>query len=336
VLSLVQENSNAAAGLDTKAYLDFLGFWATHGPSARSVCAIVQQLAREAVDDQQSWRRAVLLDKIQFDIFSHYWRRLKPDFASFFINSTAHFQHAYFHLMRPESFGGLPARADDPVHKDAVLFGYQEMDKLLARFFELEKQGALLVLSTALSQGPNQRAGHAYYRPRDIDGLLAEFGVRPARLLPVMAQQYSAEFLDQASADAARDTLRSMLYRGEQLFDIPAEQQPLTLFFGTGLHAEVPPDAVVEFADGSARTALFGDLFYRISHTKSGAHRPESVLWFKTGRFAADGETVSILDILPTLLDYYGVEPPQEEAMPRTGASFLPKLEVPRYARALA
>src|SRR6202007_469159 len=91
VLSLVQENSNAAAGLDPKAYLDFLGFWTTHGLSARSVGAILQQLAREAVAGQQAWRRAVLLDKIQFDIFSHYWRRLKPDFSSFFINSTAHF-----------------------------------------------------------------------------------------------------------------------------------------------------------------------------------------------------------------------------------------------------
>jgi hypothetical protein len=296
----------------------------------------VWQLAREAVDGRQSWRRAVLLDKIQFDIFSHYWRRLKPDFASFFVNSTAHFQHAYFHLLRPEGFEGLLARADDPVHKDAVLFGYQEMDKLLGRFFELEKRGALLVFSTALSQAPNRRAGHAYYRPRAIDRLLAEIGVRPTRLLPVMAQQYSAEFPDQASADAARDPLRTITYRGAPLFDISAEQQPRTLFFGIGLHAEVPPDAVVDFADGSGRSVPFHDLFYRISHTKSGAHRPESALWFKTGEFAADGETVSILDILPTLLDYYGVEPPPEEAMPRHGSSFLSKLQIPRYAPAFA
>lgn len=331
VLNKVQENSNAAAALGGKAYLDFLGFWTTHGLSAQSVGGAVRQLLREAVDSEQAWRRAALLDKVQFDLFAHYWRRLRPDFASFFINSTAHFQHAYFHLLQPESFDGELRRADDPAHKDAVLFGYQEMDKLLGRFFRLEAQGALLAFATALSQGPNIRAGLTYYRPHDIDGLLRELKVEPARLLPVMAHQYSAEFPDQASADAAREPLRSVLYRGSPLFDISSRQQPRTLFFGVGLHAEVPHDAVVTFADAPDRRAGFHDLFYRMPHTKSGAHRPESALWFKTGSFGA-GETVSILDVLPTLLDYYGVEPPEEEAMPRRGASFLPRLGVERYA----
>lgn len=332
VLNKVQENSNAAAALDGKAYLAFARFWATHGLDPSSVGGILRQLLREIVDRQQAWRRAALLDQIQFDVFAHYWRRLRPDFASFFINSTAHFQHAYFHLLRPESYEGELGRAEDPAHKDAVLFGYRQMDRLLLRFFKLEQQGAMLVFATGLSQGPNPGAGLAYYRPHDVLSLLREIGVRPARLLPVMAHQYSAEFADQASADRARDPLRSVLYRGAPLFDISSTQQPRTLFFGVGLHAEVPREAVVEFAGAPARTASFYDLFYHVPHTKSGSHRPASALWFKTGAFADEGETVSILDVLPTLLDYYGVAAPEEESMRRRGASFLSKLGVERYA----
>lgn len=330
VLNKVQENSNGGGALDRKEYLDFMGFWTTHGLSAHSVSAIVQQLLRESVDRQQSWRRAVLLDKVQFDIFSHYWRRLRPDFSSFFINSTAHFQHAYFHLLQPERFEGMLQSPEDSAHSDAVLFGYQEMDKLLGRFFEFEKQGAMLVLTTGLSQGPNPRAGFNYYRPRDVDALLRELGIGPDRLLPVMAHQYSAEFSDQEKADHAGERLRTLLYRGKPLFDL-YDARPKTLFFGIGLHEEVKPEAKVHFSGNAACSARFCDLFYLIPHTKSGSHRPESTLWFKTGNFEACTDSVSILDVLPTLLDYYGVEAPEEEAMRRRGVSILPRLEIARY-----
>ncbi|HEY2049822.1 MAG TPA: hypothetical protein VGH03_10795 [Caulobacteraceae bacterium] len=332
VLNKVQENTNPGAALDGRAYFDFAGFWTTHGLSAHSVGGMVQQLFREARDRQESWRRAVLLDKVQFDIFSHYWRQYRPDFASFFINSTAHFQHAYFHLLRPESFDGALGSAEDPAHKDAVLFGYREMDKLLGRFIELEKRGAMLIFATGLSQGPNAGAGLIYYRPRSVEGLLQKLGVAPTRLLPVMAHQYSAEFPDEASVESARETLDRVRYRGATVFDIYSAQQPRTLFFGVGLHGEMPHDAVVELGEPPDRAAGFYQLFYQIPHTKSGAHRPQSALWFKTGAFADGDETVSILDVLPTLLDYYGLEPPEEEAMPRRGASFLPKLGIERYA----
>lgn len=324
VLTKVQENTNAAAALDRQAYLDFLAFWATHGLSAGSVAAAARQLLREAVDRRQAWRRAPLLDKIQFDIFSHYWRRLRPDFASFFINSTAHYQHAYFHLLRPEGFEGL---GPDELHEEAVFFGYQEMDRLLGRFFAFEKLGAMLVFATALSQRPNPRAGLIYYRPRDIDGLLRTLGVQPARLLPVMAHQYSAEFADLASAERARERLRMIRLGGAPLFDL-SDAQPGSVFFGVGLHAEVAADAAVELAGASVP---FYDLFYRMPHTKSGAHQPQSALWFKTGDFRDTGERASILDVLPTLLDYYGVAAPEEEAMARPGVSLLPKLDIGHY-----
>jgi hypothetical protein len=332
VLTKVQENSNAAASPQRAAYLQFLQFWMTHGASTNSIGAIVRQFVREASGRNQSWKRATLLDKVQFDIFSHYWRRLKPDFASFFINSTAHFQHAYFHLLRPEGFEGLAQPQDDSAHKDAVLFGYQEMDGLLARFFELEKEGALLVFSTALSQRQNPDAGQIYYRPHDINALLGKLGVQPARLLPVMAHQYSAEFPNQEAAEQAMQRLAAILYRGAPIFDLSI-RRPSSLFFGVGAHGDIPRDAQLEFPMPESPSIAFYDVFYRLPHTKSGIHQGQSALWFKTGDFQVHDESVSILDVLPTLLEYYGVDAPEEEGMRRGGVSILQKLGIAPYSQ---
>ncbi len=281
---------------------------------------------------KDSWKRAALLDRIQLDLFLYYWKKSPPDFASFFINSTAHFQHAYFHLLKPQSFDLPVEDLDDPVHRDAILFGYRRMDELLGDLFALEKQGAMLVLATALSQQPNPQAGRRYYRPRGAAALLALVGVRAARLLPVMAHQYSAEFADQAAADGARARLETIRFEGRPVFQF-GEAAGGTLFFSNAVRAAVTADAVVEIGGVAHK---YYDLFYKIPHTKSGAHHPDSVLWFKTGRQTTHSERTSILNIFPTLLDYYGVPVPRDRTLPRTGHSILEQLGVERYRTAEA
>jgi hypothetical protein len=335
VLSKVQENTNASGPLDRKAYIDFLRFISTHGLSTRSMLAVLQQLAVERLTKGTSWRRAALLDKIQMDVFLHYWRRLKPDFSTFFLNSTAHFQHAYFHLLEPDSFD-LPASAfADDEHRDAILFGFQQMDRLLAEFMALERQGVTLILATALSQKPNPGAARQYYRPRDMAKLFQMVGVKSFNLLPVMAQQYSVEFSDQAAADDARARLESVMYAGEPAFEF-FRAKPATLYFGFAYPGYAPDDAVILFPSNDRPSIPFYELFYRIPHAKSGAHHPESVVWFKTGTHRVAPNPISILDVFPTLLDYYGVAVSQEGSYVREGRSLLAELGMERSAPPVA
>jgi hypothetical protein len=331
VLSQVQENSNKAAKLDGPAMLRFLRFVAGHGLRPSSVQAILRQLTTDMRSKGERWKRAALLDRLQADVFLHYWRRLKPDFASFFINSTAHFQHAYFHLLRPESFD-LPAeRFDDADHQDAILFGYQQMDRLLADMFALEDQGAMLVLATALSQHPNPQAGWNYYRPRDMQGLLDRIGLQAGRVLPVMAHQYSLEFPSEAATEAARTQLGALRWGDQPAFSFN-DSPPLTLYTGSTIHDDVPADAQITLPGGG--TIGFHETFYRIPHTKSGAHHPDSVLWFKTGQHSVEREKVSILDVFPTLLDYYGADPARVPGPVRAGRSLVDELGLARQHRA--
>ena len=328
VLSQVQENSNKAAKLDGAAMVRFMRFMISHGLRPSSVQVILRQLTTDVRSKRERWKRAALLDRLQADVFFYQWRRLRPDFSSFFINSTAHFQHAYFHLLRPESFD-LPAdRFDDTEHRDAILFGYQQMDRLLADMFALESEGAMLVLATALSQHPNPHAGWNYYRPRDMSAVLDRVGIKAARVLPVMAHQYSLEFPSEAAAEAARARLGALRWSDQPAFSFN-DSPPMTLYTGSTIHNDVPADAQITLPDGG--TIPFHEVFYRIPHTKSGAHHPDSVLWFKTGQHRVEREKVSILDVFPTVLNYYGVDPARVPGPPRVGRSLAEELQLGRY-----
>ncbi len=97
----------------------------------------------------------------------------------------------------------------------------------------------------------------------------------------------------------------------------------------------MPADAQITLPDGG--TVGFHETFYRIPHTKSGAHHPDSVLWFKTGQHSVEREKVSILDVFPTLLDYYGADAARVPGPPRTGRSLVGELGLGRRgARAMA
>src|SRR5262249_53513257 len=89
----VQEYTNDKVPLSKADVLRFLTFMMTHGLSARTVRAIVSQLMSERRTGKGKWKRATILDKLQRDVFLHYLRTKRPAFSTFFLNSTAHFQH---------------------------------------------------------------------------------------------------------------------------------------------------------------------------------------------------------------------------------------------------
>jgi hypothetical protein len=332
VLKKVQESTNRDDQLTRRDYMEFLKFVTTHGLSNRSVRAILGQLMSERWDKTRSWRRATLLDQLQRDVFFHYWRRSAPDFSTFFLNSTAHYQHSFFHLAAPERFDIGSVAGEDTAHSEAVLFGFQRMDELIGDFMALEAYGARLVLVTALSQQPWSGAGRAFYRPYDVAALLAAVGVHPNKVMPVMAQQYVAEFGSQADANAAKTRLEAIrLGTGPLLEFGPAE--PGCVFFGVACRTAVPADAEVRLPSNAKPTVPFAELCYRFEQSKMTVHHPRSMFWVNTGEHAVHEQRISLLDIFPTLLDYYGVDMPQDAGVAREGVSVLPQIGMDRYRR---
>ena len=288
----------------------FAAFLLTHGLSRHTIALICQQLVSERLSkDDRHWQRVALLDRLQFDVFRYYYRRARPDFATFFINSTAHLQHAYWREMDPEAFELKPTARNVEVYGDAVLFGYRSMDALLREFMTLADRDTILILCSGLSQQPftkrDSAGGQHFYRLRDPAEFLGIIGVQPRDIEPVMTHQYVLRFANDQEAVAASAKLQAVRLHGQQIFGIAAPQDG-SLLFGCQISEEIRDDGELSGTGKNSNAPRFFSVLYAIDATKSGCHHPEGLLWIHTGGHCVHEREVSILDIPATIIDLLG------------------------------
>ena len=311
----VQEHTREQAPLSKSESVEFVTFMARHGLSPATAAAIVRQIASERRSNTR-WRRPVILDRLQFDLFRWHWKRAKPVFSTFFLNSTAHYQHIYWRHMDPESFEIKPDPAERAIYEDAIPYGYRQMDRMCARFMDLADDDTTLVLLTALSQEPclkyEEVGGKMMYRPKDFGRFLEAVGIRePAESAPVMAEEFHLDF---ATEDAARDAegkLAAIRYRGEPAMRV--ERRGNNIFGACGIVEQVEPDAVLQL-DGGGRTVPFLDLFYQLDLVKSGIHHPDGLMWIRTPArsHSVNREKVPLVSVAPTMLRLLDIERPSQ------------------------
>lgn len=325
----VREYSNTNNRLGLGDYAAFLRFMLSRGLRASTIGRLAAQLLKERTDDRRlSYRRASLLDLLQFDVFRWYYRRNRPALATFFINSTAHLQHAYWRHHDPDAFEVKPDEGEMAVFGDAVRFGYESMDRLVGDFLDLaEETGARLVFMTALSQQPflkhEAKGGQKFYRLHDVERFLRQWNIVHTEVSPTMTNQYLVLFPGEAEREAARALLAGFrLDDGERVFDFQ-DAADGGLYFGCGLHGTLANETPV-FHAPSGSQVKFGEMLYVIDALKSGCHHPQGALWVTGGTGRRHATEVSILDVYPTLLDL--LDASGAAAPGRRGASLAPVL----------
>lgn len=305
----VQEYTNDRVPLSGRDYLRFLRFMLGHGLSAKTGISIIRQLISERANPNSRWKRATILDKLQWDVFKHWYVSHKPDFATFFINSTAHFQHMYWRNMDPAIFTVQPDPAEQSEFRNAILFGYKEMDHLIGEALALTDDGrTVLILSSALSQQPclvyEDIGGKTYYRPRVFERVLEFADVAgPYRVEPVMSEQFQIRFEKQEAAEAAAIALRAL-----SLPDGPAMEAHCSgtdVYAGCNVYRQLSKDVPLTGPNGAVMP--FFRLFYQVEGLKSGMHHPDGILWIRDPSAVADhtAKRISLRDVAPTLLSYF-------------------------------
>ncbi len=304
----VLEHTSGRVALSKVDYARFLSFMVGHGLSFATVRAIIKQLAIERTGKHR-WKRAMILDRLQADVFCSIYRQVQPDFATFFLNSTAHMQHCYWRNMQPELFEVKPTAKEQAEFDSAVIFGYQQMDQLVTRFMRLLGDDATIVMCTALSQQPcliyEQSGGKTGYRPRDFKRLLAFAGVESkCQINPVMSEEFQLIFASDADAEAAEQKLFKLNIDGTQVMRLKRNASQLS--GGCGIFRLVPDHAQVR-VDGTPTSADFEQLFYQSFGMKSGMHHPDGALWIRTPRKAhrVHTESVPLDSVAPTLLSFF-------------------------------
>jgi hypothetical protein len=310
----VMEHTSGKARPGVSDLLQFARFMATHGLSRHSIVAIARQLAEERSGGAR-WKRAALLDKLQFDVFAWYYRKLRPEFATFFLNSTAHYQHLYWREMDPGVFTVQPTEAQRRTYRDAIAYGYREMDRLIARVYAMAEPDTTIVMATALSQQPclmfEEQGGKFFYRPADVGRLTSFAGITDSYTVsPVMAHQFHLYFQTPEAAERAAGRLARVCHRSRQAVSV--ERNDCGLFVGCRIYERLSSDARLTL-DGDGAEVGFFDVFYQVDGVKSGMHHPDGMLWIRAANraHAVHPTHIPLATVAPTILEHFGVPRPQ-------------------------
>jgi hypothetical protein len=309
----VQEHTNASHRLSPRAYARFLGFMARHGLSPTTFVATVGQLVGERVGARPRWRRAALLDRFQWDVFRHEWERARPTFATYFSNTTAHYQHVFWRYMEPDAFELKPTAEEIATYGGAIRSGYLEMDRIVGDALALAGDDTTIVLCTAISQQPyllrDAEGGSRFYRPHDIAAFVVALGIeRVSKVAPVMSAEYHLLFEAEADAMSAEEALAGATVDGSSAFGV--RRVGGDVFCGFAIVTDLPDDAVIEVPATGARVTVH-EALYRAETAKSGYHHREGALWIRTpSRVGVDvSDRVSLRAVAPTLLRLLDIDP---------------------------
>jgi hypothetical protein len=306
--AMVRDSSRTDGSTPDAGVLAFGLFMLRHGLTPATVKVVAEQLLAERRDAGVRWRRASVLDWIQYDVFRNYAARERVQFGTFFSNSTAHYQHYFWRHMNPEDFETPPEPEDHPSYADAVRYGYRSMDRILGRILD-DFPDAVLVLCTALSQQPWTTATKQTYRPRDWDAVLrlAGWSSDTVEVQSIMAEEFVARFPTEAEAVRALEDFGRLTVEGSPLMQFNREGNALV--GGCAINRAGVLDTSIDGAADGNRPAM-GEVFAPIHTVRSGRHSSQGALWFRNGTHVVHEQPVDLEDVAPTVLELLGVDVP--------------------------
>jgi hypothetical protein len=332
VSRFVQEYTREKPPLSKAAYLRFVRFMVENGLSPKTVVDTLRQLYGER-GSRTRWKRAPILDSLQWDVFRHHYHKLKPRLATFFVNSTAHYQHFYWRNMEPELFALRDEHNRDAGLENAILFGYQKMDRIVQDALDLAGREATVVLCTALGAQPllkyDADGGRQIMRARDMDSFLAWAGVTQTyTYAPVMSEQFHLLFGTEEDAVAAQERLLALKLEDGRTV-MMARRDGRDLLCGV-IVPTMPPEGSLVLTPFANERMAFEALFYPAQGLKSGMHHPDGILWIRTPerRHVEIGRRISLREVAPTLLELAGVQTSHRFELPPLREVRAPELEL--------
>ncbi|HWL09302.1 MAG TPA: hypothetical protein VNQ76_12920 [Planctomicrobium sp.] len=315
----VQEYAASKVPVTKNDIARFLKFLAGHGLRMSTAIRVARQLVRERLGNHR-WRRATLLDAIQYDIFEWYYRKHRPQFSTLFFNSTAHYQHKFWRNMQPEAFQIAPTDQEQRDYKDAILYGYQQMDRVVGRILKLDPKATIVLLS-GLGQQPYTKmeatGGKLVFRLHNKSVLTDKLLLNKPGLSgtyrydPIMADEFFLRFDSTEQATIAAKALEAFqLSNGKEAFTASVQG---TDVIGQCRCREIPGKEAVITDTTDGRTIPFSEVFYRVDTVKSGFHHPDGLFWVRRPGQGHQvlSNRVSLTAVAPTVLDLLGVAKPE-------------------------
>lgn len=299
------QNHMRSDGFKLRNAVQALRFLATHGLRAGTATAVLRQLVQERRSQGLTkWRRAVILDRLLWDVFAHYWTSSRrPRVGVFFSNATAHYQHKYWRHHDPELFGIKPSSMELALYGDAIRSGYRAHDQLLGKALDMADGQTAIALCTALSQQPmrdyESRGGKAMFIPKDFAKLFGALDLpRAVRAEQIMAEEARVYFASTDEASGVHEVIMAAVTNdGRTLFKTRGFDGHSFIVGCAVFVSEVT--AATTFHAGASRPVAFADHFIPMPTVTTGKHHRDGVFWLATPHTTAHaGDTrISLLDV---------------------------------------
>lgn len=308
--------SQAVQGHSKKAKVssfDFVKDTLKHGITLGTIFKLAKQIASEKIFKDSSWKRAMILDWIQLDLFAHYYKKDEPQYATFFSNAVAHYQHHYWREFEPELFG-LSAEKVDKNKADAIYLAYKNTDALLGRLLDLIGSDTSVIFVTPLSQQPYTKNERYYYHISNEKDFFKTFCL-PAEVKyrAVMAEQFQLHAKNEQEAKQIVEHLSGYEMDSNEHFHVGSNSLFLIGIKDNVVYVQCRcTKDVVESATffGPDKVAYkFYDHFYQMDEVKAGCHSPRGIYWFRNSQGNTPGqvENVPPTQIHKDILQFFGL-----------------------------
>ena len=307
----VQGHSSSGETVSSKAFIkEFL----KQGASISTILKLLNQLVKEKLLGKGNWERAMLLDWMQLDLFSHYYKKENPGFATFFSNCVAHYQHHYWKDYEPELFND-PNYTPNKEKSKAILKAYKNTDAILGKIMRMVDNDTAVLFVTALSQQPYIENERYYYHISSEKDFRLQFNIPESVLYkPVMAHQFHLETETEEQAKSLAASLESYDMDSDEYFHVGTNQ--LFLVFQNGNILDVQCRLTKNAKQNSMfinnrtgeRHSLY-DHFYQMSETKAGMHNPIGLYWFKNPQKqpCVSKEVCAPAQVHHDIINYFGI-----------------------------
>jgi len=196
-----------------------------------------------------------LFDLVNVALFTHYYRKYRPDFSILFLNSLAHLQHHHWSSSDTLS----------PEMRDT----FRLVDQALGILFNALPADKPLLVANAFTQTCTADRGEFLYRQRHPELFLRAVGIPFERIAQLMTNDAHVFFATEEEVSRAKRLLDGAKLDNEPVFHTRQDpKSPTSLFYQLIYWKMLSPDAVLKIAD---KQLCFLDFFYCVTQ-RTGSH----------------------------------------------------------------
>ena len=250
----------------------------------------------------KSWRKALFLDMLLYEIHKTLFKRKAPNFSTLFLNAGAHIQHHYFfnspyvessELKNPLWYIG---KDDDPFLE--MLKVYDEMLEDLLKLPNTE-----IIVATGLSQKPYEKLKF-YYRLKDHASFLKKVGVEFTDVVPRMTRDFLVSFDTEEQAFKAEQQLSKILVNNKVKLFEDIDNRGKDIFVVLTYPSEITDKTMISY---SLKESNLSDLVTFVA-IKNGEHQSKGFAYFSEGISGfAPPQGSHVSKIHNTVLQFFGI-----------------------------